>query len=336
MTRAIVRSALASALLAAAPAAADSGPRLEPLASGVAESLRGLSVVDDHVAWVSGTRGHVGRTTDGGSTWTFTRVAGHEERDFRDVEAFSAERALVVAVASPGLILETLDGGSTWIERFRDERAEVFLDGLDCSGERCVAFGDPIGSRFLLVASDDAGRSWRPVEGPPALEGEAAFAASGRSVRIGADRRIRIGTGGTSARVLHETTDGWQAAATPLAAGAASRGVFALAEVGGGRWVAVGGDFRAESERAGTAARSDDGGSTWRAAESAPGGYRSAVESLGGDRLLATGPSGTDSSEDGGRTWRPLAADGFHVVARARSGSLVLFAGADGRLARLR
>lgn len=336
MTRAIVRSALASALLAAAPAAADAGPRLEPLVSGVAESLRGLAVVDDRVAWVSGTRGHVGRTTDGGASWSFARVAGHEERDLRDVEAFSAERALVVAVASPGLILETVDGGATWTERFRDERPEVFLDGIDCAGERCVAFGDPIGGRFHLVVSDDAGRSWRAMEGPAALDGEAAFAASGRSIRIGADGRIRLGTGGAAARVLLETADGWQAATTPLAAGEATRGLFALAELGDGRWVAVGGDFRAEEERAGTAALSDDGGRTWRPAEALPGGYRSAVEPVGEQRLIATGPSGTDVSDDGGRTWRPLAADGFHVVARARSGALVLLAGADGRLARLR
>jgi photosystem II stability/assembly factor-like uncharacterized protein len=324
------------ATLAAATAAAGGELRFEPIASGVAESLHGLSIVDDRVAWTSGTRGHVGRTTDGGGTWSFARVAGHEERDFRDVEALSAERALIVAVASPGVILETVDGGATWRERFRDERPGVFLDGLDCAGERCAAFGDPIDGRFQVVVSADAGRSWRAIEGPAALDGEAAFAASGRSIRIGADGRIRIGTGGASARVLVETAEGWQPAATPLLAGDATRGVFALAEVGGGRWVAVGGDFRAERQVAGAAAVSDDAGRSWRPAEVSVGGYRSAVESLGGERLVATGPSGTDLSDDGGRTWRPLAAEGFHVVARARAGSLALLAGADGRLARLR
>jgi len=336
MQRSILLATLAATALAAAAGAADSGRRLEPLVSGVAESLRGLAVVDDSVAWASGTRGHVGRTTDGGSTWTFARVAGHEERDLRDIEAFSAERALVIAVAAPGLILETVDGGATWTERFRDERPEVFLDGIDCAGERCVAFGDPIGGRYQVVVSDDAGRSWRAIEGPAALDGEAAFAASGRSIRLGADGRIRLGTGGAAARVLLETAEGWQATTTPLAAGEATRGVFALAEVGDGRWVAVGGDFRAEGERAGTAAVSDDGGRTWRPAEEPPGGYRSAVEPVGEQRLIATGPSGTDESVDGGATWRGLSSDGFHVVARGRSGRLVLFAGADGRLARLR
>jgi photosystem II stability/assembly factor-like uncharacterized protein len=328
--------ALAFAAFGAAAAGAADGPRLEPLAAGVAESLRGLSVVDDRVAWVSGTRGHVGRSTDGGATWTFARVPGFEERDFRDVEGFSAERALVVAVASPGVILETADGGASWTERFRDQRPGVFLDGLDCAGGRCAAFGDPLDGRFQVVVSEDGGRNWHAIEGPAALDGEAAFAASGRSIRIGADGRIRLGTGGAAARVLVETADGWQAAATPLAAGEATRGVFALAEVGDDRWVAVGGDFRAGGERAGSAAISDDGGRSWRPAGEPPGGYRSAVERIEGSRLLATGPSGTDESDDGGATWRALAPDGFHVVARARSGRLVLLAGADGRLARLR
>lgn len=37
---------------------------------GVTVSLRGLSVVDDKVAWASGVNGTVIRTIDGGQTWT--------------------------------------------------------------------------------------------------------------------------------------------------------------------------------------------------------------------------------------------------------------------------
>ena len=67
-----------------------------------------------------------------------------------------------------------------------------------------------------------------------------------------------------------------------------------------------------------------------------PSGYRSSVEQLGDGTLITTGPNGTDLSADGGATWRSLSTEGFHVVTRARRGDLVLFAGADGRLARLR
>jgi photosystem II stability/assembly factor-like uncharacterized protein len=277
-------------------------------------------------------------TTDGGATWRFRRVAGHERRDFRDVEAFSATRALVLAVASPGLILETEDGGATWHERFRDDRPEIFLDGLECAGERCLAFGDPIRGRFVVRASDDGGRSWRPIEGPEALEGEAAFAASGTSIRFADERRVAIGTGGAAvARVLLSDDAGvsWRAAELPLATGAPSRGVFSLLPVGETGWLAVGGDFQDAAARRGTAALSSDRGATWTAAEEPPGGYRSAVERLADGSLVASGPEGIDRSTDGGRRWLPLASPGFHAVRRARQGRLVLLAGADGRLARL-
>ena len=148
--------------------------------SGIDASLRGLSVIDDRVAWASGGEGQVGITTDGGATWRFARVAGHEERDFRDVEAFSATRALIVAAGAPGLILETTDGGATWRQRFRDDRPEVFLDAIDCLDQRrCLVLGDPIDGRFLLLASEDGGLSWAERQGPK------RFRARRRSPRAG-------------------------------------------------------------------------------------------------------------------------------------------------------
>lgn len=335
----------ALALVAGAPASgAGAAPRaelrLEPLASGVDASLRGLSVLDQRVAWASGSDGWVGVTTDAGAHWRFRRVPGLEGRDFRDVEAFSAERALLLAVGSPGLILETTDGGASWSERFRDERPEVFLDGLDCDGTgRCLAFGDPSDGRFLLVASADAGRSWTRLEGPAALPGEAGFAASGSSIRFAPEGAVAIGTGGGETARLLLSEDGggsWRAEPTPLAAGSASRGLFSLAPRQGGGWVAVGGDHLAPDERAGTAGFRAARDPMLRPAEAPPGGYRSGVEPLADGRLIATGPNGTDLSEDGGRTWEPLAEAGYHAVARARRGTLVLLAGADGRMARLK
>jgi len=335
--------AIAGAALAAACAPAPEPPvglTVEPLVSGVEASLRGLSVVDRSVAWASGSEGQVGVTLDGGRSWRFRPVEGHESRDFRDVEGFSAERALLLAVGSPGLLLETADGGATWRERYRDVRPEVFLDGFDCAGEVCVAFGDPIAGRFLLVVSEDAGRSWRELRGPAALPGEAAFAASGRSIRMapGVPWGVALGTGGGSRPRLLLSRDGgatFRAAQPPLAGGASSRGLFALAARDDGEWVVVGGDYRDESASAGSAARSEESGATFCPAGEPPGGYRSAVERVGRGLFLATGPTGTDLSTDGGTSWRSISPEGFHVVAAAPDGSLVLAAGAGGRLVRL-
>ena len=320
-------------------------PAIEVLTSGIDASLRGLSVIDDQVAWASGADGQVGITTDGGATWRFARVPGHEDRDFRDVEAFSATRALIVAAGAPGLILETTDAGATWNHRFRDDRPEVFLDAIGCLDQRrCLVLGDPIDGRFLLVASEDGGASWVERAGPEALPGEAAFAASGTAIVIDRHGWIAIGTGGgAQARVLRSSDFGrdWLAETVPIAAGAPSRGVFSLtpaARGGGADWVAVGGDHQAPADTAGTAARrhASSDGSPWQAAAPPPSGYRSAIERLAGGRLIATGPNGTDLSDDDGASWKPHGATGYHVVRRAGRGSLVLFAGEGGRLGRLR
>src|SRR4051794_37809823 len=77
--------------------------------------FRGLCAVGAKVAWVSGTRGTFGRTTDGGATWVAGAVPGAEKLDFRDVEAFGEDTAYVLS-AGPGdasRIYKTTDGGKT-------------------------------------------------------------------------------------------------------------------------------------------------------------------------------------------------------------------------------
>src|SRR4051794_22503429 len=50
---------------------AQSGPlSWTPQSSGVTVRLRGVSAVDDRVAWASGDKGTFLRTIDGGKTWT--------------------------------------------------------------------------------------------------------------------------------------------------------------------------------------------------------------------------------------------------------------------------
>src|SRR3954452_20433612 len=90
------------------------------LDSGRKTSLRGLSVVDDDIAWASGSNGTVARSTNGGKTFEWLTVQGYEQRDFRDVEAFDANTAVIMAIAEPAFILKTKDGGITWKKVFED------------------------------------------------------------------------------------------------------------------------------------------------------------------------------------------------------------------------
>src|SRR5580704_10823621 len=72
-----------------------------PVDSHTTENLRGVSAVNAATVWASGTHGTYLRTTNGGDTWTSAQVPEAEKLDFRDVEAFSADEAYLLA-AGPG------------------------------------------------------------------------------------------------------------------------------------------------------------------------------------------------------------------------------------------
>src|SRR5476649_2146290 len=93
---------------------------IESLQQGKRTSIRGLSVVDDSVAWISGSRGNIAITNDGGKTWAWQQVKGFEQADFRDIEAFSNKEAVIMSSGTPALILKTTDGGTNWQVKYRN------------------------------------------------------------------------------------------------------------------------------------------------------------------------------------------------------------------------
>src|SRR5215831_7916518 len=97
-----------------------SAQQVNTLTSGTKTSLRGLSVVNNNIIWVSGSSGTVGRSLDGGKNWQWIQVKGFEKKDFRDIEAFDDKTAVIMAIAEPAIILKSIDGGEHWNEVFRD------------------------------------------------------------------------------------------------------------------------------------------------------------------------------------------------------------------------
>jgi len=336
----IITLALLFPLLGADPAWA-------PQPSGVTVRLRGVSAVSGTVAWASGDRGTYLRTTDGGRTWQAGVVPGAEGLDFRDVDAFNAETAYLLAIG-PGdksRIYKTTDGGRRWQLQFTNSRPEAFFDSMAFwDRDRGVAVSDPVGGRFLVIRTEDGGRTWKesPAAGmPPALEGEGAFAASGTCVAVAAGGRAWFGTGGPKGARVFRSTDGglnWQVSPTPFKGGAAAAGVFSLLFLDARRGVLVGGDYTKETGALDNVAVTNDGGQTWRTPRGrAPGGYRSCVARLDARRgpvLVAVGPSGADYSSDAGDTWQALDAEGFHSVSFARGRAAGWAVGERGKVAR--
>jgi photosystem II stability/assembly factor-like uncharacterized protein len=340
----MLRIVLSGSLLLALPAVmAGAQAAWEPLKVETTASFRGLSVVDDRVVWASGTRGTVIHTTDGGNTWRVDSIPGASTFDLRGIAARNANVAHVAATA--GRIWRTTDGGRSWSLRYQTSDTTMFLDGIVFVDDRTgFTLGDPMGGRFVILVTRDGGETWNeePVASrPEAMEGEAAFAASGTSLVFKSPGLGWLGTGGSVARVFR-TTDGgasWTVAPSAIPPRAGSGGVFSVAFADATHGIVVGGDYERPDSSNGTAAFTSDGGVTWQPATRLPGGFRSgvAVRRVIQDSLvaIAVGTNGSDISRDGGRTWTPLDGTAFNAIQFAPSG--VAFAvGARGRVARLK
>lgn len=287
-----------------------------------APSLRGLCAVDADLAWASGSAGTVLRTRDAGRSWqALPSPADSAGLDFRDVHAWSAERAILMA-AGPGAasgLWRTESGGRAWSKILDCPWAEGFFDGIAFwSAQSGLLVGDPVAGALMILRTEDGGDSWAPaLRAPPTRPGEFAFAASGTSVCVQPGGFAWIGTGGAgAARVWRSSDEGrtWEAADSPLFQGRESAGIFSVAFADARRGVIVGGDYLLPDARERTAAWTEDGGLTWTLSAAPPGGYRSGLTWLPAeDAWICTGPQGTDFSRDGGRTWQPLTA-GFHAV----------------------
>jgi photosystem II stability/assembly factor-like uncharacterized protein len=101
-------------------------PKVEILNTGVKTSIRGLSVVNNNVVWVSGNNGMVGKSSNAGKNWKWMTVKGFEKNDFRDIEAFDANTAIIMAIADPSYILKTTDGGDTWKVVYENKTKGMF------------------------------------------------------------------------------------------------------------------------------------------------------------------------------------------------------------------
>ena len=302
--------------------------------------FRGLCAVNKNVAWISGTKGTFGRTTDGGTTWTVGTVPDAEKLDFRDVEAFNEDTAYLMS-AGPGedsRIYKTTDGGKTWKLQFKSTEPKAFLDAIAFWDEKHgIAFGDPVDGRFQLLVTDDGGAKWTLLpekSRPESLPKEGAFAASGTCLVTQGKNDVWFCTGGAKvARVFRSNDRGktWSVSDTPLSAGIESAGAFSLAFRDANHGVIVGGDYKKPDGMEATGAVTTDGGKTWKLIEK-PLPFRSGV-AWAKDRWVAVGTSGSDVSVDDGASWKPLDKEKYNAVSFTKTGE-GWAAGPKGRIAK--
>ena len=300
-----------------------------PQQSGTKVALRGISAVSANVAWASGAKGTVLRTIDGGATWRAFNVPGAADLDFRGIRAFDDKLAFVLSSGKGPLsrIYKTTDGGANWHLLQINPDPKGFWDALAMwDQQHGILAGDPVNGRIDIWSTFD-GENWHNDKGPAAAAHEGVFAASNSALLVRGAHEAWVGSGGTGdSRVFH-TDDGgksWSAAKTPIHNDSDNAGIFSLAFSSARHGIAVGGDFTKPGS--GAIAITDDAGKSWSGG--ALPGYRSAVTYLPESKLwIVTGPSGTDTSTDGGKTWTSVG-PGFNAL------SIPWAVGPDGAIAK--
>ncbi|MBC7828571.1 MAG: oxidoreductase [Chitinophagaceae bacterium] len=311
--------------------------KIELLASGAKTSLRGMSVVNDNIIWVSGSNGTVGNSVDGGLTWKWQTVKGFEKRDFRDIEAFDKNTALIIAIAEPAEILKTTDGGLNWKIVFTDSSKGMFLDAMDFyNNKNGIVVGDPVEGKVFLAYTKNNGDDWVRFNGEKnhrrwvMNEDEAFFASSGTNIKYLKKGKYRLVSGGKSSRWFDENGDH----ALSVIQGKESTGANSIA-VYKKQYAVVGGDFTNDKDTTRNCLITNDGGVNWASPAKAPRGYRSCVIYMNAGQLLTCGTSGVDISNDGGINWNLISPESFHVCQKAKKGNAVFLAGSNGKIAKL-
>jgi photosystem II stability/assembly factor-like uncharacterized protein len=312
--------------------------------SNTTADLRGIDNVGGGVAWASGTNGTVLRTEDGGYLWQTCAIPpGAEKLDFRGIQAFDANTAIVMSSGKGDLsrLYKTTDGCHTWKLAAKNPDPDGFWDAVQAGNfenpaidpkddERALILGDSVNGQLQLWEWKE-GWEERELElnyyvRGKADQGEGSFAASNSVLQLARTPQLdqkwkyifRFASGTTKHSYISilrfentQTCEPCRAEAkrieTPMAQNSESSGIFSLGFRSDLVGIAVGGDYKKTESTSRTAAYSDDGGQSWKLAATPPHGYRSAVAYDAASKTWITvGPNGTDVSTDDGRNWRAL------------------------------
>lgn len=317
-------------------------PYWQPGESGVTAGLRGLSAVSENVAWASGSAGTVIKTTDGGASWQEVRVPGADTIQFRDIEGFDANTAIILSAGLPAVIYKTTDGGQTWDQKYFSMVEGTFYDAMDFWDDQTgIAFGDAMDGRLLILRTFDAGETWKELpfdDRPQALDGQGGFAASGTCLRTVGNQDVYIGLGGDEASLFYSRDRGasWQKSVTPLDHGPSS-GIFSIQFKDAMSGIIVGGDYQGDSlTTKNNIAFTTDGGKTWSGVMKGmePNGYRSCID-IFEEFVLVVGRQSSDYYREGALTYTPMEGK-YYAVSTSKDGKAAYASGPDGAVARLK
>jgi hypothetical protein len=298
-------------------------------------SFRGISIINDSSWVVSGSRNTIGKTTDYGKTYQWIQSSMYEGRDFRDIEVIAPQHYIALAIAHPGLLIETKDGGNNWTEIYRNETEGIFLDALyKTSTSDLYALGDPLVKQQPFVLKNQQmitelfGHSTQLHH-----EKESFFAASGSNLYVD-KKQVLIASGGEVSYLYHYTKKGLQSYPLPKLASATS-GINGLQynprlNIG----YLTGGDFSASNEREGTIVKFSiqKNKIVFDTTVQSPNGYKTDAVILDANSVIVCGYSGVEMSNDGGKTWQIITKESYNACQITPDKKRVILVGSKGKI----
>lgn len=129
----------------------------------VTATLYSVSAVDNSTVWICGSNGVVLRTVNGGNNWQLTS-APNVNIDLYNIWGADASTAFVTGSSSTHTyVYKTISAGSSWTQVFSQAGGFInAISGLRLSNSADTLFicGNPVGGRWSLWRTDNAGLSW--------------------------------------------------------------------------------------------------------------------------------------------------------------------------------
>lgn len=197
---------------------------------------------------------------------------------------------------------------------YTDSLKTAFYDALHfIISDFGMALGDPSGNCAQIVSTNNAGKTWQKgncEQLPKFHEGEAAFAASNTNI-ASQGKYIWIATGGVKSRILRrDFFRNWEAFETPFVQGTASTGIYSIDFYDENNGIAVGGDYKNQTNNINNIATTNDAGKTWTIqANGKHSGYKTCVKyrpKSKGKEIIALGDQDISYSPDYGKTWKVI------------------------------
>jgi photosystem II stability/assembly factor-like uncharacterized protein len=285
------------------------------------KSIRALEVLNDSTLFFAANDGQTGFSSDSGKTWQLNKVSFESKAPSFRATAFHADAIFMLSIESPALLYRIRQQGPELV--YTERHPDVFYDAMQFFDEKVgIALGDPIDGCFSILRSEDGGASWTKLgceNIPPSIPGEAAYAASNSNLAIQGDK-VWFATGGAVSRVFYSDDRGihWKVVETPVISGGKMTGIYSIDFYNEDVGFVIGGDWDEKTNNRANKALTLDGGKTWQLVADGEGAsYKSCVRFVpggGGKKIIAVGTTGVSYSDDQGKTWQTVHAEGFYTI----------------------